>query len=152
MPTPIYGLVIPAADSPVDVVQDVTKLATSVENTLVANAVQDTGWTLLPITDARITSYAAGAEPRWRVRNGVCTITGQLTTSTAGLIDSGVTWATLPVQARPGYQMSAVQQGSGDDRWAMIVRTNGQMTAERWGPNTSPAGVWLPFTITYLVG
>lgn len=115
--------------------------------------ITDTGWQLVPIADARITAYGAGSEPRYRVKNGMCTITGQLTTSTAGLIDSGLTWCTnLAVVARPSLQMHSVQQGSGDDRWALIVKTNGGITAERWGPSTSPAGVWLPFTITYLVG
>jgi hypothetical protein len=150
--SPIYGLRSPDLDDPVDPVLDLANLRDDVEATLVAEDVSDSGWATVAITDARIGVYAAGAEPRIRVKNGVAMFVGQVTTTTAGLIDSGLTWCTIPSYARPAYQVTTVQTGSGDDRWAMVIRTNGQVTAERWGPSTSPAGVWLPFTATFLVG
>lgn len=147
-----YGLTYAEGTDVPDIAYWTKALADAVEAALVAQGVSDTGWVLVPITDGRITSYAVGSEPRYRIKNGVCTFVGQITTTTAGLIDSGLTWATLPAEARPLYQVSTVQQGSGDDRWAMVVRANGQVTAERWGPTTSPANVWLPFTASWVVG
>jgi len=150
--TPIYGFRSPDLDDPVDPVLDLANLAGDVESTLSAEGIDDTGWVTLAWGDARLSTYVAGAEPRYRVKNGVCTIVGQATTTTAGLIDSGVTMLNLPAIARPLYRVPSVQQASGDDRWALIANSNGQVSAERYGPSSQGANVWLPFALTYLVG
>jgi hypothetical protein len=150
--SPKYGLRAPDLDDPVDPVLDLANLRDDVEATLIAQGVTDTGWVTLAWGDARLSTYTAGAEPRYRVKNGVCTIVGQATTTTAGLIDSGVTMLNIPAIARPLYRVPSVQQASGDDRWALIVNANGAVSAERYGPSTQGANVWLPFAVTYLVG
>jgi len=148
-----YGLTYPEGTDVPDIAYWTKALADATEAALIAQGISDTGWVLVPITDARIVPYAAGTEPRYRVKNGVCTFLGEIKTSTAGLIDSGLSWATLPAEARPGpVRVVTVQQGSGDDRWSLAITTGGLVSAERWGPSTSPAGVWLPFSATWVVG
>lgn len=54
----------------------------------------------------------------------------------------------------------AVMNGSGANKWLLSVESDGKVTAARYGiteyadmsaQTSSTAGVWLPFTITYLV-
>lgn len=91
----------------------------------------------------------------------VVTLTGTASVNRAILLNtSEQIMTTLPQQYRPGEAMRTIMQGSGANKWLLIINPNGTMTASRYGTDTwqqlsaqtaSSAGTWLPFSFTYVV-
>lgn len=86
---------------------------------------------------------------------GVASVKSNITLGTAQQ-----TMGVVPAGFRPSLMVYAVMNGSGANRWLLSVEPGGNVTAARYGiteytemsaQTSSAAGVWLPFTITYLV-
>ena len=64
------------------------------------------------------------------------------------------TIATLPDGYRPIYDRVSIMQGSGINRWQLIVKSNGQLRAGRYGTTERlniPTSAWLPLCDTFVV-
>lgn len=66
---------------------------------------------------------------------------------------------TIPEGYRPSVEIRAVMQGSGINRWLIVLYPNGTLSAGRYGissyetlsaQTSSSAGTWLPFSLTYI--
>ncbi len=81
---------------------------------------------------------------------GIIKPTAQKTAST-----TAVQFATVPSGYRPSYQFrSAIQQGSGINRWHLTVETDGKLCWSRYGKTSSdnvPSGAWMCVHITYML-
>lgn len=106
---------------------------------------QDTGWQTVAITYSGFRSYGTGLEPKYRIKNGTVFFGGALASDAA----PNATWANLPVPARPDRDAVFQLQGSGNNQWCMRVYSNGDVTAERYGPGTAGTNTWLPFNVQW---
>ena len=116
-----------------------------------------TGWKNLTL-DADFSLYGGTAanQPKYRVSGNVVTIKGCVSPKTAYTsnttkvpIASGI-----PADLRPDVALTFVCQGSGMNRWACGVETNGTVTISRYGITESvsvPTSAWLPFICTYSI-
>ena len=61
---------------------------------------------------------------------------------------------TIPAGFRPKANVDTVCQGSGSNKWLLIILANGTGIIERYGTTSSitvPSGCWLPFHVVYFV-
>lgn len=129
-----------------------------IEGTLTVAALDVGGdWVELTIAEG-FAAYAdaAASRPQYKVCGNVVTIKGVLT-PTADLVSgtSNVVIASgIPAELRPTTNPVFVCQGSGMNRWACTVLSNGNIGLARYGTTeatTVPAGAWLPFCVTYMI-
>lgn len=102
---------------------------------------------------------SGGTFKAYRVGN-VVTLTGAASVNRAITLNTTEqVMATLPVQYRPLDAIRVIMQGSGANKWLLIINPDGTMTASRYGTDTwqqlssqtsSGAGTWLPFSVTYV--
>jgi len=101
-----------------------------------------------------ISTYNGYADVRVKRFGKVVQMRGHVTNSTS--------WTTLktiftvPEGFRPSSQVSIVQQGSGSNRWVLLVRLDGTCTADRYSNNTTmsntvPTGSWLCVQATWII-
>lgn len=116
-----------------------------------------TSWRSLTL-DSNFASYGSGNtnNPRYRANANVVTVDGVVTPRAT--ITSSTTKVPIATgiheSFRPTREVVVVCQGSGINRWACSIGTDGVVYAHRYGTNDYvdiPAGAWLPFTITYSV-
>lgn len=61
----------------------------------------------------------------------------------------------LPSQFRPDINVQFVCQGSGVNRYMLVVYTNGNFGPSRYGTTETsdiPTSAWLPFNVSYVAG
>lgn len=114
------------------------------------------GPTTVPISDTTNFAYY-GSQPIQVMRSGpMVTVTGVIKCLTVDYIKSNTqrTFAVLPSWAIPlGVNSITIKaQGSGTDTWLFQINANdGGLSGSRYSGATQGAGVWLPFSATYLV-
>jgi len=116
-----------------------------------------TGWKNMTL-DAGFALYngTASNQPKYRVSGNVVTIKGCVSPKTAYTsnttkvpIASGI-----PAYLRPDVALTFVCQGSGMNRWACGIETNGTVTISRYGITEGisiPTTAWLSFVCTYSI-
>ena len=114
-----------------------------------------TGWKNLTI-DSAFTAYSDNTPPRYRVNGNIVTVMGAVSPKTA--FTSGTTKVTIasgiPEYFRPDTPLAFVCQGSGLNRWACGIETNGTVTISRYGVTEAvsvPTSAWLIFNCTYSI-
>lgn len=113
------------------------------------------GWKNLTI-DAAFNPYSDSTAPRYRVNGSLVTVMGAVSPKTAYTSSATkVTCASgIPEALRPDTPLTFVCQGSGMNRWACGIETNGTVTVSRYGvaENVSvPTSAWLIFNCTYSI-
>lgn len=115
----------------------------------------NSGWKNLSL-DSAFAAYSDNTQPRYRINGGAVTVTGAVSPKTA--YTSSTTKVTiasgLPEALRPDTPLTFVCQGSGLNRWACGIETNGTITISRYGitENASvPTSAWLIFNCTYSI-
>ena len=113
------------------------------------------GWKNLTI-DSAFAAYSENTHPQYRVNGSVVTVMGALSPKTAYTSSTTkVTMASgIPEALRPTTPLTFICQGSGLNRWACGIETNGTITVSRYGI-TENASVgttaWLIFNCTYSI-
>lgn len=117
----------------------------------------DSDWVTLNI-DAAYKPYNDNSEniPKYKATANVVTVFGIVSPKTAYLSSSStVTIASgIPAKLRPTINQNFVCQGSGMNRWTCTVRTDGTISAARYGTtefSTVPTDAWMVFTCTYQI-
>ena len=113
------------------------------------------GWKSLAI-DAAFAAYSDNTPPQYRVNGNLVTIMGAVSPKTAFLSSaSKVTLASgIPEYLRPHTPLCFICQGSGMNRWACGIETNGTVTVSRYGAAdyaNIPTSAWLIFNCTYSI-
>ncbi|ROR28096.1 ReqiPepy6 Gp37-like protein [Mobilisporobacter senegalensis] len=121
----------------------------------------DTGWQFVQDEDFQngFISYSAGAAQRPRYRKVGLTVHlfGACSPPAGATINSGsaTTMFTLPEGFRPSYDFRTLCQGSGSNKWLLVVGQNGNCTAARYGTDAYAPNItgneWLPFSVCFLV-
>lgn len=112
----------------------------------------DSGWIYAELT-SQFTVYNndESSKPQYRKIGKVVEIIGVVTPTSS---TSEGTIFTLPIGFRPKNFYSAIMQGSGNNKWQLIVRETGIVSFDRYGTtstiNASP-GTWLPFQAIFMV-
>lgn len=114
----------------------------------------DTGWVAVP-PGPGFELYNAARPILVRLLNGMLMVGGVVRPKAPGALGSMGPLFTLPAQFRSTFPQDivTVQQASGVYRWAMTIRTSGEVTGERYGssaevePTTSH---WMPFSATWM--
>lgn len=120
----------------------------------------DTGWQF--VQDAEFlngfTAYTGGTaqRPRYRRVGRVVHLFGACSPPAGATINSAsaTSMFTLPAGFRPIYDFRTLCQGSGSNKWLLVVGDNGQCTAARYGTNDYASSItgneWLPFSVCFL--
>lgn len=112
----------------------------------------DSGWQTCTLSSG-YTVYTSGTTLRVRKVGKFVELSG-VAKSSAEKTNGEYQFATIPSGYRPAATQEKVCQGSGMNRWLLTVKSTGAMTIARYGTTayaTQPSGVWLPYTITYMV-
>lgn len=99
--------------------------------------------------------YSAGSTITARKSGAFTTVSGVVTLNNSSSHITGNTernFITLPTNFRPKDQLFQVCQGSSTDKWLLVIRTDGTMSASRYDRNFSGYNPWLNFTATYYSG
>lgn len=138
--------------------EDIPEGSGYIEGTLYVGALNvRSEWIDLDIADG-FDVYAGTEEsrPMYKVCGNVVTIKGVLTPNSevaAGISNVAIA-SGIPAELRPTTNPVYICQGSGMNRWACTVLTNGNIGLARYGTTEAiavPAGAWLPFCITYMI-
>lgn len=113
------------------------------------------GWKNLTI-DAAFNSYSANTVPQYRLNGNVVTVMGAMSPKTAytSSADKVVMCSGIPAYLRPSTPLTFICQGSGMNRWACGIETNGNITVSRYGITefaSVPTSAWLIFNCTYSI-
>ena len=108
--------------------------------------------------DAAFAVYngTAANQPKYRINGNLVTVMGAVSPKTAYTSSATkvVMASGIPAAVRPDLPLSFVCQGSGLNRWACGIETNGTITISRYGitDNVSvPTSAWLIFNCTYSI-
>ena len=116
----------------------------------------DVPWTLLTL-DAACHAYndVSATAPRYRRWGQLVTVTGIIAPTTEVASGGVMSIATLPAGVRPHQEIDLKCQGSSRSHWCLRITAAGVMTAQRYGNEDGAqamgTGIWMPFTVTYLV-
>lgn len=115
----------------------------------------DSGWVNCTLGNG-ISQYGSG-HPAAQVRKigNIVFLRGIVTNSTTWTTHDSI--ITIPSGFRPAYSVDIVQQGSGSNRFNLIVSVSGPCKAERYSNNTTisntvPLNSWLNLYGSWLVG
>lgn len=113
------------------------------------------GWKNLTI-DSAFAAYSSNTAPRYRVNGNLVTIMGAMSPKAAYTSSADkVTMASgIPEALRPTTPLCFVCQGSGMNKWACGIETNGTVTVSRYGTSefaNVPTSAWLIFNCTYSI-
>ncbi len=113
------------------------------------------GWKNLTL-DSAFNAYSSNTSPKYRVNGNLVTVMGAVSPKTAFTSSADkVTFASgIPEYFRPNTPLAFVCQGSGMNRWACGVETNGTLTISRYGTTENvnvPTSAWLIFNCTYSI-
>lgn len=142
----------------VDVTADYIK-ADTVEGSIITSDINGDScvdWYMLDVT-AEFTPYTEDSTPRCRKVGAVVNVQGVLkptTSFTSSSTGVAMTASGLPEGFSPKFDIVTVCQGTGMNRWALRIRSDGILYMERYGGTsyaTVPDTAWLPFNVTYFV-
>ena len=113
------------------------------------------GWKNLTL-DAAFNNYSSNTAPQYRVNGSLVTVMGAVSPKTAytSSADKVVMCSGIPEALRPSTPLTFVCQGSGMNRWACGIETNGSVTVSRYGTteySSVPTSAWLIFNCTYSI-
>jgi len=116
----------------------------------------DVPWTLLALNSAcHAYNDATANAPRYRRWGQLVTITGIIAPTSEVAAGGNMPIATLPAGVRPPQEIDVKCQGSYRAAWCLKITAAGVMTAQRYGDENGAqamgTGIWMPFTVTYLV-
>lgn len=125
--------------------------------TIQGDLVVENEWTPLTLEDNFVTyNNNAANQPKYKVTGNTVVIKGIVSPKTA--VPGGSTWVTfargLPKEICPDISLTSVCQGSGINRWALNVDSNGNLSIGRYGTTSFvdvPTSAWLPFCFTYQI-
>lgn len=130
------------------------------DKTSIVNAINevnnDSGWIDLTITNT-FKNYNNDNNNRPRVRKigKLVEVRGIITPVNEIPANQDTTIGTLPSGYRPSTcQVVQIYQGSGQNRWALVVNTSGVLVFQRYGTTSNiaiPSGAWLPFQTMFFV-
>ena len=113
------------------------------------------GWKALTV-DSAFNLYSDNTAPKYRVNGNLVTVMGALSPKTA--FTSSATKVAMasgiPEGLRPDTPLTFICQGSGMNRWACGIETNGTITTSRYGIAdfaSVPTTAWLIFNCTYSI-
>lgn len=112
----------------------------------------DSGWQTCTLKSGYVV-YTSGTNLRVRKVGKVVQISGVVKNSSA-LSSSSGTFATIPTGYRPHHNINHICQGTGMNKWALVVNPGGDLKFFRYGADSlaNPgSGTWFPYTLTYLV-
>lgn len=119
--------------------------------------IEDTGWIDIQIFGTNIKLYNSSSKCQIRRVGKVVQLRATLTsTATLAISDTEeYTLLTIPDGFVPSFNVSSIQQGSGSNRWRMIVYPDGKVTLSRYSNNANtgnnvPATSFLPIGETWL--
>ena len=78
---------------------------------------------------------------------------GAKPTSDKPASSSNVVFGYIPAEYAPDYEVKAICQGSGMNRWRFSVRPDGSLNWQRYGTTSSsklPSGAWMIFDLTWI--
>lgn len=106
----------------------------------------DTGWVDCSMGNGISPHTGAYNRPQVRKIEKIVHLRGAVTNSTAWQIHNNI--ITIPAGFRPSGNENILQQGSGSNRYLLVVQTNGVCNAQRYTNNTTmnntvPTGSWL---------
>ena len=123
------------------------------------NDLYGTSWYTLAYSDY-FTNYAENwVQPRVKLCGNVAQVFGIITVIPNRTVPAGasvnITRSAMPAKYRPSYNIASLQQGSGTNRWTLLVNGDGTLTLERFCSGSGVAlsissGEWLPFSCTYI--
>lgn len=94
----------------------------------------------------RYQKYGRVAEVEGAIYPANSTVAGQINANAQVLISS----TNLPADVRPARTRTFVCQGSGSDRWALQVASDGALTVARYGPASATSTSWLDFSVSWI--
>ena len=117
--------------------------------------VADSGWQNASITGS-FALYGSDSVLRYRKIGRIVQVEGTIRPSTTlSGSATNLTIFTLPEGYRPSATVVTLCQGSGSCRWALTIKTNGEVCFSRYssgGSYTSAGtGTWLPFHHTFMI-
>lgn len=98
--------------------------------------------------------YVTGVLPRYKRCGDIVYLEGEVSPS-ASITGSNnqYTICTLPEDCRPSRKVCQLCQGTGVNKWLLVVNTNGKVTFSRYGTNAlanATTSVWLPFSVSFM--
>ena len=113
----------------------------------------DSGWKAFSFSSA-FENYGTDHPMQYRRVGNVVELRGVCKPTAEIAAGGSATIGTLPAGYRPSDTVYQLCQGSGKNTWLCSINSSGAITFARYGGEANVAagtGVWLPFTITYLV-
>lgn len=107
----------------------------------------------IPITDtANFALYSSSSAFQVARQGKTVHIFGSITCSTDSYITSQIEriFAQIQQEFQPSYNQYFLVHGGANSSWLLTVGANGSLSAARYSGTQAP-GVWLPFSITYIV-
>lgn len=114
----------------------------------------DSGWKDLTLTSAFKKTNNVTQDPVYKKVGKMVQVTGAVTPTAEIAANQTTKIATLPVGFRPSHDVNVLCQGSGMNKWLVVVQPSGAVNVERYGTTTNsaiPLNAWLPFNVTYFV-
>lgn len=98
--------------------------------------------------------YVTDVLPRYKRCGDIVYLEGEVK-PTASITGSTTqyTICTLPEDCRPSRKVCQLCQGTGVNKWLLVVNTNGNVTFSRYGTNAlanAETSVWLPFSVSFM--
>lgn len=98
--------------------------------------------------------YVTDVLPRYKRCGDIVYLEGEVSPS-ASITGSTnqYTICTLPEDCRPSRKVCQLCQGTGVNKWLLVVNTNGKVTFSRYGTNAlanATTRVWLPFSVSFM--
>ena len=131
---------------------------TTLENNITSleSITSDTGWIdLSSYLCSNVSLYSTNSKIQYRKIGKIVEIRGELRPiSLVSSYNEVPILSGIPASIRPSYNIHAIQQGSGINRWFLLVKTDGSIYFARYGTNsyTNPdSGDWLPINIVYFI-
>lgn len=98
--------------------------------------------------------YVTDVLPRYKRCGDIVYLEGEVSPS-ASITGSTTqyTICTLPEDCRPSRKVCQLCQGTGVNKWLLVVNTDGRVTFSRYGTNAlanATTSVWLPFSVSFM--
>lgn len=140
----------PDESTPYDYTANLATLASSIES-VVGPFVYSAEGTATILDSTNFGPYTAGNVLRVRREGKVVSLTGTWAVKTAGYIEPSNSriFAQVPAGFRPKDRVVSLMQGSGSTNYAMIVGTDGKISASRCSGNQG-TNYWMPISLTWI--
>lgn len=118
---------------------------------------RDTGWQNVTYKSGYKNYNSSEEVLKYRVINNIVEIKGVFTNNSAVTPgNSNVNFASIPVQYAPTQKITLLQQGSGANKFYVVILTDGNLAWSRYGTTATTtqatAGSWLSCYAKYTIG